>query len=238
MKMHRRNFLRGAVRASGAALLGRATGWPGVKLLPEGIGLPALPPPEESGVEHIVVAMMENRSFDHFLGWLPNADGQQAGLTYLVEAGVSHETQAVAPDFTGCGHADPATPMKVGAPVIASPFSRGDADDPKVKSMLFDHTSILKLIEWRFALPPLTARDASDDVQNLARALRFKHPRTEVPDLPNPAAPPPAPCTPASLEVRTAATPASDAGSDLSDSRNPWPGLCKSGLLAGWKLND
>ena len=27
--------------------------------------------------------MMENRSFDHFLGWLPGADGRQAGLTYL-----------------------------------------------------------------------------------------------------------------------------------------------------------
>ena len=25
---------------------------------------------------------MENRSFDHFLGWLPGADGRQAGLTY------------------------------------------------------------------------------------------------------------------------------------------------------------
>ena len=26
--------------------------------------------------------MMENRSFDHFLGWLPGADGRQAGLQY------------------------------------------------------------------------------------------------------------------------------------------------------------
>ena len=27
--------------------------------------------------------MMENRSFDHYLGWLPNATGRQSGLTYL-----------------------------------------------------------------------------------------------------------------------------------------------------------
>ena len=27
--------------------------------------------------------MMENRSFDHILGWLPGADGKQAGLTYV-----------------------------------------------------------------------------------------------------------------------------------------------------------
>jgi phospholipase C len=25
-------------------------------------------------VEHVVVLVMENRSFDHFLGWLPGAD--------------------------------------------------------------------------------------------------------------------------------------------------------------------
>jgi|HubBroStandDraft_1064217.scaffolds.fasta_scaffold03590_7 phospholipase C len=28
-----------------------------------------------SQIKHIVVLMMENRSFDHFLGWLPNANG-------------------------------------------------------------------------------------------------------------------------------------------------------------------
>ena len=31
-----------------------------------------------SQIKHIVVVMMENRSFDHFLGWLPNAVGVQA----------------------------------------------------------------------------------------------------------------------------------------------------------------
>src|SRR5689334_12045645 len=41
-----------------------------------------LPTPQRSGIEHIVVVMMENRSFDHFLGWLPGAEGRQAGLTY------------------------------------------------------------------------------------------------------------------------------------------------------------
>ncbi|MET0167046.1 MAG: alkaline phosphatase family protein [Vicinamibacterales bacterium] len=29
---------------------------------------------------HVVVVMMENRSFDHLLGWLPGSDGMQAGL--------------------------------------------------------------------------------------------------------------------------------------------------------------
>jgi phospholipase C len=53
------------------------------------------------------MVMMENRSFDHMLGWLPRADGRQAGLTYTDTAGVAHSTYPLAPDFQGCGHPDP-----------------------------------------------------------------------------------------------------------------------------------
>src|ERR1700730_13387644 len=60
-----------------------------------------------SPIQHVVLVMMENRSFDHFLGWLPNADGRQGGLTYLDGAGTAHETHPLAPDFTGCSHPDP-----------------------------------------------------------------------------------------------------------------------------------
>jgi len=66
----------------------------------------ALPAPEASGIEHVIVVMMENRSFDHFLGWLPHADGRQAGMSYPDPAGVDrktyHQTQ-----FNGCGFVDP-----------------------------------------------------------------------------------------------------------------------------------
>jgi phospholipase C len=58
-------------------------------------------------IKHIVVVMMENRSFDHFLGWLPNANGKQAGLSYLDVNGVRHSTHELAPDWTGCGFNDP-----------------------------------------------------------------------------------------------------------------------------------
>ena len=51
--------------------------------------------------------MLENRSFDHFLGWLPGADGRQAGLTYLDRSDVRHETWPLAPNYQGCGHLDP-----------------------------------------------------------------------------------------------------------------------------------
>jgi phospholipase C len=67
----------------------------------------ALPKPGQSGIDHVVVVMMENRSFDHLTGWLPGADGKQAGLTYLDAHGVAHPTYPLAPDFQGCAHADP-----------------------------------------------------------------------------------------------------------------------------------
>jgi phospholipase C len=58
-------------------------------------------------IRHVVVLMMENRSFDHFLGWLPGADGEQAGLAFTDSAGVSHPTHELAPDFQGCLFSDP-----------------------------------------------------------------------------------------------------------------------------------
>ncbi len=79
MKLTRRTFLKTVAAASGAAWLDpaqrRASALPFQKR--------ALPPPGESGIDHVVVVMMENRSFDHQLGWLPNADGRQAGLIRL-----------------------------------------------------------------------------------------------------------------------------------------------------------
>jgi phospholipase C len=66
-----------------------------------------LPAPARSGVDHVVVMTMENRSFDHLLGWLPGADGRQAGLTFTDRKGAANSTYPLAPDFQGCGHADP-----------------------------------------------------------------------------------------------------------------------------------
>ncbi len=73
--------------------------------------------------------------------------------------------------------------------VVASPFSRGNPADPRVSALVFDHTSVLKLIEWRWGLAPLTPRDASNDVLNLAYALNFSQPDASVPSLPKPQAP-------------------------------------------------
>ena len=55
----------------------------------------ALSPNGSNGIKHVVVLMMENRSFDHFLGWLPGADGRHFyDLLGLL-------------DLQGCGYSDP-----------------------------------------------------------------------------------------------------------------------------------
>jgi phospholipase C len=50
--------------------------------------------------------MMENRSFDHYLGWLPGAAGKQAGLSYTDRFGARQSTHHLR-DTQGCGHPDP-----------------------------------------------------------------------------------------------------------------------------------
>lgn len=101
-KPTRRRFLQGAAAGAGGALLFR--GKPSEASL-----LDILPRPHTTGIEHIVVVMMENRSFDHLLGWLPGADGRQAGLSYPDRDGVPRSTFALAPTigFQGCEYLDP-----------------------------------------------------------------------------------------------------------------------------------
>ena len=408
MKLNRRELVKRTLIASGAAALTPAWRFRDALL---GQHTPApLPNPGDSGIEHIVVVTMENRSLDHLLGWLPNVNGKQAGLSYVDPAGVSHQTYTLSGDYTGCPHPDPdhsysgariqydggkmdgflkdptndvysigyygesdipfygalarhyttcdqyfpsilgptfpnrlflhaaqtdrlsntaspttlptiwdrliaanvdaryyysnvpflglwgpkylaisglyaeflaaaksgtlpavsfldpiytilddgtgnddhphadirkgdrflydafhalstgpnwdstvfivnfdewggffehIAPPRATAPnqvdpdlvngkallgfrvptVVASPFSMGHANNPRVSTQIYDHTSVLKLIEWRWGLAPLTARDASNDVQNLAYALDFQNPNRSIPALPEPFAP-------------------------------------------------
>ena len=67
----------------------------------------ALPQPGDAPFDTVVVLMMENRSFDHLLGWLPGANGRQAGLSYTDESGAVHPTWPLAPDYQGCRYQDP-----------------------------------------------------------------------------------------------------------------------------------
>ena len=71
---------------------------------PDGCGLPT---PAEAPFDTVVVLMMENRSFDHVLGWLPGANGRQKGLTYPDKHGIAQATWPLAPDFQCCRYLDP-----------------------------------------------------------------------------------------------------------------------------------
>jgi phospholipase C len=95
MTLSRREFLSRTAIGAGAGMLGCLDYGPSASLLPE-----------DSGLEHVIVVTMENRSFDHFLGWLPGADGMQSGLTFTDRAGTPTDTHRLT-DFQGCGFADP-----------------------------------------------------------------------------------------------------------------------------------
>jgi phospholipase C len=110
MTINRRAFVKSAVGATAAALVGSrlwgGTPVPALDIGPTELPLPTLPAPGDSGIEHVVVVMMENRSFDHFLGWLPNADGRQSGLAYADPSGAMHPTYHQS-QMNGCGFNDP-----------------------------------------------------------------------------------------------------------------------------------
>src|SRR5204863_4375311 len=72
--------------------------------------------------------------------------------------------------------------------LLISPWSRRGA----VSSTVFDHTSILRLIESRWKLEPLTVRDAN--AHNLAKALDLRRPNLEAPTFAVPPGPFGAPC--------------------------------------------
>ena len=67
----------------------------------------ALPSARNLPIDTFVVLMMENRSFDHYLGWLPGADGRQAGLHFTDTHGKTYATHRLANNYQGCAFLDP-----------------------------------------------------------------------------------------------------------------------------------
>ncbi|HWJ97779.1 MAG TPA: alkaline phosphatase family protein [Acidimicrobiales bacterium] len=120
MSPTRREFLAGALAAAGAVTIagcsndsssdgGAASTTTRPKASPPESSIARvseLGDPARSGLDHIIVVMMENRSFDHYLGWLPGADGKQSGLTFVDQHGTSFDTHRLT-DFQNCAHPDP-----------------------------------------------------------------------------------------------------------------------------------
>ena len=138
--MDRRSFIRNSAATLGTAAVGAAgfsgkaeastraantstiRAFPKSRPITDGV-------PGDSGIDTVVVVMMENRSFDSYLGWLRNdGDYINAGLSrygfkfgvdseqdqrFLDPDGVFHSTAhfkinaAGSDPFRGCGHPDP-----------------------------------------------------------------------------------------------------------------------------------
>ncbi len=88
----------------------------------------------------------------------------------------------LAEDFSQRGFRTPAT--------VVSPY----AQRGRIAPHTYDHTSILRFIEWRYGLAPLTRRDAR--ARNIGEVLDFQHPVFEPAAIPAYQAPPDAriPC--------------------------------------------
>ncbi|SAL77483.1 phosphoesterase [Caballeronia choica] len=94
-----------------------------------GLPRPALPDPATSGIDHIVLVTMENRSFDHLLGWVPNAEGLPANRTFADAFGQTEIPFALAANpsfgFQSCNFADPNHSYQAGRVHLANGAMNG-----------------------------------------------------------------------------------------------------------------
>jgi phospholipase C len=93
-----------------------------------------IPAPRNVEIDHFVVLMMENRSFDHYFGWLgadadatqtvsyPNAQGQQVPTRHFSTLGTGGE------EYKGCGHPDPGHGWESGRAQLQGGFLAEGAD--------------------------------------------------------------------------------------------------------------
>jgi phospholipase C len=104
-------------------------------------------------------------------------------------------TAPIPPADALAGNADGRLGFRVPCMIVA-PFARRKYIDHQV----YDHTSVLKLIEWRWGLAPLTVRDQT--AANLAQALDFGRPKLGAPLFDVPFGPFGTPCPPTIVASR------------------------------------
>ena len=126
--------------AYGAGLAGMASTLPVSVLLSEAAEAEArrahLPSPRNVPIDHFVILMMENRSFDHYFGWLageadarqqqsyPNPAGQQVPTRHASALGSGGN------QWKGCGHPDPGHGWESGRKQLLGGFlAEGSGND-------------------------------------------------------------------------------------------------------------
>jgi phospholipase C len=112
--LSRRGFLTGAAAAASWAVVAgcssdkRPRAASGSSASATGSQASTLPDPASAPFDTVVVLMMENRSFDHLLGWMPGVNGKQAGLSFPNAQGQLVPTTFLGDDVQGCTLKDPA----------------------------------------------------------------------------------------------------------------------------------
>jgi len=133
----RREFLERTAYTAGMA--GLAAALPASTILAEAAEAAAsrsgLPAPRNVPIDHFVVLMMENRSFDHYFGWLAEADGIQ-NQSFTDPSGQSVSTRHFSTlgsggmEYKGCGHPDPGHGWESGrAQLLGGFLAEGSGND-------------------------------------------------------------------------------------------------------------
>ena len=118
-----------------------------------------LPAPGRSGIDHIVVVMMENRSFDHFLGWLPGADGRQAGLRFVDRYGRPAHARGTCTTSRAAATPTPTTPTRAAGSSSTTGACDGWLRAGENDAFAIGYYTAADLAFWRQAAP--TGRSAT-----------------------------------------------------------------------------
>ena len=131
--LRRREFLERAAYTAGLA--GAATVLPADLILREAATAEArrgrLPKPRNLPIDHFVIVMMENRSFDHYFGWMGDFADAIQKQTFTDPTGKQWQTQhasVLESDFQGCGHPDPGHGWKSGRAQLKGGFMAEGAE--------------------------------------------------------------------------------------------------------------
>jgi phospholipase C len=127
--LSRRDFLE---RTAWAAGLAGVSGLSADVILAEDAEAAArrrrMPSPRNMPIDHFVVLMMENRSFDHYFGWLAGQADAVQDTSYLNPEGQSVPTRHFTTlgsggmEYKGCGHPDPGHGWDTGRVQLQSGF--------------------------------------------------------------------------------------------------------------------
>src|SRR4051812_19741572 len=113
--LSRREFLERTAYAAGVA--GAASALPASTILAEAANAASrrnpLPRPRNIEIDHFVILMMENRSFDHYFGWASGQADAVQRQSFPNPSGIAVPTRHFSTlgsggvPYKGCGHPDP-----------------------------------------------------------------------------------------------------------------------------------